>query len=159
MNRRGFLALGRRRSRLAARGGRRSCASRAGRHPVWRESSGHFQWPARWHVVRAEIVQTWCSDAVADDAAWYSGSGEGMRYMFPLAEEFGVIVIAPESRDLTWGQSAPGFDPDVRYLSAAVRQVVETLDIDPTHVALGGISDGAGTRCRWDWPTEIHSIT
>ena len=25
----------------------------------------------------------------------YSGSGEGMRYTFPLAEEFGVIVIAP----------------------------------------------------------------
>ena len=74
----------------------------------------------------------------------YSGSGEGMRYTFPLAEEFGVIVIAPESRDLTWGQSAPGFDPDVRYLSAAVRQVVDTLDIDPTHVALAGVSDGAG---------------
>jgi phospholipase/carboxylesterase len=74
----------------------------------------------------------------------YAGSGEGMRYTFPLAEEYGVIVIAPESRDLTWGQSAPGFDPDVRYLSAAVRQVVETLDIDPSHVALGGISDGAG---------------
>src|SRR5258708_20637 len=74
----------------------------------------------------------------------YAGSGEGMRSTFPLAEEFGVIVIAPESRDLTWGQSAPGFDPDVRYLSAATRQVVESLDIDPTHVALGGISDGAG---------------
>ena len=74
----------------------------------------------------------------------YAGSGDSMRYTFPLAEQFGVIVIAPESRDLTWGQSAPGFDPDVRYLSAAVRQVVDMLDIDPTHVALGGISDGAG---------------
>jgi phospholipase/carboxylesterase len=74
----------------------------------------------------------------------YAGSGDSMRYTFPLAEEFGVIVIAPESRDLTWGQSAPGFDPDVRYLSAAVRTVVDMLDIDPTHVALGGISDGAG---------------
>ena len=74
----------------------------------------------------------------------YAGSGDSMRYTFPFAEEFGVIVIAPESRDLTWGQSAPGFDPDVRYLSAAVREVVDMLDIDPTHVALGGISDGAG---------------
>src|SRR6185295_13563744 len=61
----------------------------------------------------------------------YAGSGDSMRYTFPLAEEFGVIVIAPESRDLTWGQSAPGFDPDVRYLSAAVREVVDMLDIDP----------------------------
>lgn len=74
----------------------------------------------------------------------YSGNGQSVRYTFPLAEEFGVIVIAPESRDLTWGQSAPGFDPDVRYIAAASRYVVETLDVDPTHVALGGHSDGAG---------------
>jgi phospholipase/carboxylesterase len=74
----------------------------------------------------------------------YAGSGDNMRSTFQLAEEFGVIVIAPESRDLTWGQSAPGFDPDVRYLSAAVRQVVDILDVDPSHVALAGVSDGAG---------------
>jgi phospholipase/carboxylesterase len=74
----------------------------------------------------------------------YGGFGDNMRYMFQLAEEFGVIVIAPESRDMTWGQSAPGFDADVRYLSAAVRHVVDMLDVDPTHVALGGVSDGAG---------------
>ena len=74
----------------------------------------------------------------------YAGFGDNMRSIFQLSDEFGVIVIAPESRDVTWGQSAPGFDNDVRYLSAAVRQVVDTLDVDPTHVALGGISDGAG---------------
>jgi phospholipase/carboxylesterase len=74
----------------------------------------------------------------------YGGFGDSMKYMFNLAEEFGVIVLAPESRDLTWGQSAPGFDPDVRFLSAAVRHVVDMLDVDPSHVALGGVSDGAG---------------
>jgi phospholipase/carboxylesterase len=74
----------------------------------------------------------------------YAGAGQGARYTFPLAEEFGVIVIAPESRDLTWGQSAPGFDADVRYIGAAYRYVAELLDVDETHVALGGHSDGAG---------------
>jgi predicted esterase len=74
----------------------------------------------------------------------FGGSGQGVRYVFPLADEFGVIIIAPESRGLTWGQSAPGFDADVRYLGAAYRSVAASLDVDPAHVALGGVSDGAG---------------
>ncbi len=74
----------------------------------------------------------------------FAGSGEGVRGMFPLAEEFGVIIIAPESRGLTWGRSIPGFDDDVRYLGPAYRHVAGILDLDPAHVALGGISDGAG---------------
>lgn len=73
-----------------------------------------------------------------------AGSAQGVRYTFPLAEEFGVIVIAPESRGLTWGQSAPGFDADVRYLGAAYRHVTNSLDVDRAKVALGGHSDGAG---------------
>ena len=74
----------------------------------------------------------------------FGGSGQGVRYTFPLADQFGVIILAPESRGLTWGQSAPGFDADVRYLGAAYRYVASFLDVDPAHVALGGISDGAG---------------
>lgn len=74
----------------------------------------------------------------------YSGAAQSVRFAFPLAEEFGVIVIAPESRDLTWGQSIPGFDDDVRYLGAAYRYVSSGLNVDETHVSLGGVSDGAG---------------
>ena len=74
----------------------------------------------------------------------FAGTGEGVRGMFPLAEEFGVIMIAPESRGLTWGRSIPGFDADVRYLGPAYRRVAEIVDIDTTRVALGGVSDGAG---------------
>jgi predicted esterase len=74
----------------------------------------------------------------------YSGVAQSVRFTFPLAEEFGVIIIAPESRDLTWGQSIPGFDADVRYLGAAFRYVSSILDVDDSHVALGGVSDGAG---------------
>jgi phospholipase/carboxylesterase len=73
-----------------------------------------------------------------------TGGARSVRYTQPLAEEFGVIVIAPESRDFTWGQSVPGFDADVRYLGAAYRHVREFLDVDRSHVALGGHSDGAG---------------
>lgn len=74
----------------------------------------------------------------------FLGSGEGSRAFFPLAEEFGVIILAPESRSLTWGQGTPGFDEDVHYLGPAYRHVANVLDLDSTHVALGGVSDGAG---------------
>lgn len=73
-----------------------------------------------------------------------AGSGESARGLFPLAEEFGVIIIAPESRELTWGQSIPGFDDDVHYLGPAYRHVANIVDLDAEHVALGGVSDGAG---------------
>jgi poly(3-hydroxybutyrate) depolymerase len=73
-----------------------------------------------------------------------AGSGEGSRGLFPLADEFGFIVIAPESRGLTWGNEIPGFDADVRFLGPAYRHVASLVDLDPDHVALAGVSDGAG---------------
>lgn len=74
----------------------------------------------------------------------FSGWGDGQRALFALAEELGFIVIAPESRDITWGKEIPGFDADVRYLGPAYRHVSSLVDIDDAHVALGGQSDGAG---------------
>jgi phospholipase/carboxylesterase len=74
----------------------------------------------------------------------FGGWGDGQKGVFALAEELGFIVIAPESRELTWGKEVPGFDADVRYLGAAYRYVTSILDIDGEHVALGGQSDGAG---------------
>ena len=69
--------------------------------------------------------------------------GIATRFAFPLAEEFGVVVISPESREITWGQAAPGFDDDVKYIGAAFRKVTALLDIDSKRIALGGVSDGA----------------
>jgi len=74
----------------------------------------------------------------------YSGWGDELASTFALAEEFGVVVVAPDSRDVTWGRSAPGFDSDVRFISAAFRKAAETLNLDPARVALAGRSDGAG---------------
>ena len=71
------------------------------------------------------------------------GSASGVRYTFPLAEEFGVIVVAPESRGIAWGREIPGFDRDSTYIVNALRYVNRTLYMDPAHVAIGGVSDGA----------------
>jgi phospholipase/carboxylesterase len=74
----------------------------------------------------------------------FAGSAEDARRLYQLAEEFGVILLAPESRGVGWGKLAPGFDDDVRYLGPAYRHVAGLVDIDREHVALAGVSDGAG---------------
>lgn len=74
----------------------------------------------------------------------FSGWGDNQRRLFSLAEELGFIVLAPESRDITWGKEVPGFDQDVRYIGAAFRHVGSLVNIDFDRVALGGQSDGAG---------------
>jgi predicted esterase len=74
----------------------------------------------------------------------FGGWADEMTSTFALAEEFGVVLIVPESRQVTWGQGAPGFDPDVRYIGAAYRKVTDLVNIDPERVGLGGRSDGAG---------------
>lgn len=74
----------------------------------------------------------------------FSGWGDNQRSLFGLAEELGFIVLLPESRDITWGKEAPGFDQDVRYIGAAFRHAGSIVNIDFDRVALGGQSDGAG---------------
>jgi phospholipase/carboxylesterase len=74
----------------------------------------------------------------------FSGWGDNQRRLFAIADELGFIVLAPESRDITWGKEAAGFDQDVRYLGAAFRHVGGLVNLDFDRVALGGQSDGAG---------------
>jgi phospholipase/carboxylesterase len=71
------------------------------------------------------------------------GSGGRMRFSFALAEEFGVAVLAPDSRDGTWDFVRGGFGPDVAFIGAALQHVFERVAVDPTHLAIGGFSDGA----------------
>src|SRR5262245_43885527 len=71
------------------------------------------------------------------------GSAESSRFMQPLAEEYGVIILAPESRGLGWEQSAPGYNVDSKYIAAAIRYVNSFLYLDTSHIAIGGVSDGA----------------
>lgn len=74
----------------------------------------------------------------------FGGWADEMKSTFALAEEFGVVIIAPESRGVTWGRESPGFDDDVRYIGAAYRTITKTINVDPDRVGLGGRSDGAG---------------
>jgi phospholipase/carboxylesterase len=72
------------------------------------------------------------------------GSGEGvLRRVGAAAEDAGVAVLAPDSRDATWDGIRGGFGPDVAFIDRALARVFERVPIDPERVAVGGFSDGA----------------
>lgn len=60
------------------------------------------------------------------------------------AEAHGMILLAPDSRDSTWDVVVSGlFGPDARFLDEALAHTFDRCLIDPSHIVLGGFSDGA----------------
>jgi phospholipase/carboxylesterase len=66
-----------------------------------------------------------------------------MRPIFPLADEVGLVIVAPDSRGRTWDAIEGRIGPDVEFLDAALRSVFAQVRVIPTHLALAGFSDGA----------------
>lgn len=77
---------------------------------------------------------------------WLHGGGgraDSFKYMFPLAEELGVVVLALDARHNTWDGIDSPFGPDVLFIDDALKHTFERVAIDPQRIALGGLSDGA----------------
>jgi phospholipase/carboxylesterase len=77
---------------------------------------------------------------------WLHGGGgraSDIEYLFPLAEELGVVILAIDARHNTWDGIDSPFGPDVLFIDAALRHTFERIAIDPQRVGLGGLSDGA----------------
>ena len=73
-----------------------------------------------------------------------SGNGAGqLRRIGPVADQAGVAVLAPDSRNGTWDAIRAGFGEDVVFINRALEFVFERLAVDPARVAIGGFSDGA----------------
>jgi phospholipase/carboxylesterase len=62
---------------------------------------------------------------------------------FALADEFKMVILAPDSRERTWDAIRGHFGPDVAFLDKALAKLFETVPIDRKRVAIGGFSDGA----------------
>lgn len=72
------------------------------------------------------------------------GSGEGaLGIARDLAEELGVVVLAPDSRGRTWDIILGAYGPDVDYLNRALDAAFQRVAVDADRVAIGGFSDGA----------------
>lgn len=70
------------------------------------------------------------------------GRADDFRFMLPIAEERGVAVLLLDARHNTWDGIDSPFGPDVRFIDQALAHTFERVAIDPTRIALGGISDG-----------------
>lgn len=72
------------------------------------------------------------------------GTALSVQYSLPLADEFGVIILAPDSRDeRTWDGVLRHWGPDVDFMAAALEQTRARYTIDATRLGVGGFSDGA----------------
>jgi phospholipase/carboxylesterase len=76
---------------------------------------------------------------------WLHGAGGGGNVSPALAEmadEFKVIVLAPNAREWTWDAILGEWGPDVEFLQRAMRQTLDRYSIDRARIWLGGFSDG-----------------
>ncbi len=69
----------------------------------------------------------------------------GISPFLDLADEAGLILLAPESRDRRdWDMVFPGYyGPDVEFIDRALKQTFDHLAMDAGGLAIEGFSDGA----------------
>ncbi len=60
-----------------------------------------------------------------------------------LADEAGLVLLAPESRGRTWDVLVGGYGPDVEFINRALEQTFDRLAVDAEKLAVEGFSDGA----------------
>src|SRR5436190_5661495 len=66
-----------------------------------------------------------------------------LRRVGPAADQLGIAVVAPDSRNGTWDAIRDEFDEDVAFLNRTLDHVFERVNVDPARLAIGGFSDGA----------------
>jgi phospholipase/carboxylesterase len=66
-----------------------------------------------------------------------------VRPLRALAQERGVVLLAPDSRGATWDRVRGAFGPDAATVDALLAQALSRVRVDPRRLALLGFSDGA----------------
>jgi phospholipase/carboxylesterase len=76
----------------------------------------------------------------------HGATGNGQRTiasLMQLADEFGLILLAPDSRLRTWDVLTGGFGPDIAFIDQALADTFARYVIDTSRIAAEGFSDGA----------------
>jgi phospholipase/carboxylesterase len=69
---------------------------------------------------------------------------DGLRVLLHLADDAGLVLLAPASHGTTWDLiTTRAYGPDRDLADRALAHVFASYAIDPEHVAIGGFSDGA----------------
>ncbi|SDF00338.1 Predicted esterase [Blastococcus aurantiacus] len=70
-------------------------------------------------------------------------AGAGLALLRPLAEERGLLVVAPASRGSTWDAVGGSYGADAELVDRALELVFAAFAVPPDRVAVAGFSDGA----------------
>lgn len=124
--------------RLRARPGGAAGAAPAGLHPLGLD-------PARDSYLYVPI--DYRAEHPAPLVLLLHGAGgharHGLAPLQDVADEFGIILLAPASRDRTWDIIVGQYGPDVTLIDRALEHVFRRYAVDSRHLAIGGFSDGA----------------
>jgi len=72
-----------------------------------------------------------------------SDAARGMSQLAVLADELGVVLLAPISRSSTWDAVRGSYGDDVRRINSALEDTFARVRIDPRRIGVAGFSDGA----------------
>jgi phospholipase/carboxylesterase len=93
------------------------------------------------------IPRTYTAEVPAPLLLVFHGAGStsaAIRYAFAPADDHGVILLAPDSRDeATWDGVLRSWGPDVEFIGDAFRQTLARCAVDRRRVGVAGFSDGA----------------
>ncbi|CAA9577531.1 MAG: Phospholipase/carboxylesterase [uncultured Truepera sp.] len=67
----------------------------------------------------------------------------GLALLQNLADETGFLLLALSSFQQTWDVIRGGYGSDVLLIDRALERTFSRYNVDPTHVGIGGFSDGA----------------
>jgi predicted esterase len=76
----------------------------------------------------------------------HGAGGDATSGLYPLrelADEAGMILLSPASRQSTWDVIRGGYGPDVAFIDRALAAAFARCAVDPELLAVAGFSDGA----------------
>jgi phospholipase/carboxylesterase len=109
-----------------------------GRHDLASKGAAALLYvPARYRAERPTPLVILLHGATQEPGLWMQPE------LLSVFDSAGVIVLAPQSSEMTWDAVRGNFGPDVRRIDAALAATFSLCNIDPARIALGGFSDGA----------------
>jgi predicted esterase len=67
----------------------------------------------------------------------------GIEPFLPLADDAGLLLVAPRSRAPTWDVIGSSYGADVAFIDRVLSHVFDRFAVDPGRLAIEGFSDGA----------------
>ncbi|MDQ6694014.1 MAG: alpha/beta hydrolase-fold protein [Chloroflexota bacterium] len=67
----------------------------------------------------------------------------GISLLRSVADSANLVLVAPDSRGRTWDIILGKYGPDVLFIEQTLAQTFSRYTVDPSHIAVGGFSDGA----------------